>query len=77
MDKPRMTAEISTDFDCQATGLPAKHWGAAVFNVDDEEIVLEISAEEKIIIALQVGDEFAWKGTLEGFKILLKGDNSR
>ena len=74
MDEVRMTGELRTDYDCEAKGFPAKHWGEAVFNVGDEEIVLEISVEEKVIVAIMAGEEAVWKGTLEGLKKLLTGE---
>ncbi len=69
-----MTGEIRTDYDCEATGLPAERWGEAVFSVDNEEIVLEVSVEEKVIVAIMAGEKASWKGTLEGLKKLLKGE---
>jgi hypothetical protein len=74
MSEIRMTAEIRTDYDCETTGLPAERWGEAVFKIDDEEIVLEVSVEANTIIAIMVGDKASWKGTLEGFKKLLTGE---
>ena len=68
----RMSAEVRTDYDCEATGLPAERWGEAVFKVDEEEIVLEVSLEKDIIVALMVGETYTWKGTLAGFKELIK-----
>jgi len=73
MGEIRMTGEIRTDYDCETTGLPAERWGEAVFKAGDEEIILEISVEEKVIVAIMAG-EAAWKGTLEGLKKLLKGE---
>ena len=70
----RMTGEIRTDYDCEVAGLPAERWGEAVFKVNDEEIVLEISVEKDVIVAVMVGDNSVWKGTLEGFKKLLRGE---
>jgi len=70
----RMTGEIRTDYDCEVAGLPAERWGEAVFKVDDEEIVLEISVEEEVIVAIMAGDNSVWKGTLEGLKKLLRGE---
>ena len=67
-----MTAEIRTDYDCESTGLPAERWGEAVFKIGDEEIVLEVSVEKDVIVALMAGEAVAWKGTLKGFKELLK-----
>ena len=67
-----MTAEVRTDYDCEATGLPAQKWGEAVFNIGDEEIVFEVSVEEKIIVAMMVDETTTWKGTLEGLKELIK-----
>ncbi|OQX65111.1 MAG: hypothetical protein DRH37_10225 [Deltaproteobacteria bacterium] len=74
MGEIRMTGEIRTDYDCEATGLPAERWGEAVFSVDNEEIVLEVSVEEKVIVAIMAGEKASWKGTLEGLKKLLKGE---
>ena len=71
MSEIRMTGEIRTDYDCEITGLPAERWGEAVFKVDDEEIVLEVSVEKDIIVALMAGEEAVWKGTLKGLKQLL------
>jgi hypothetical protein len=69
-----MYGEIRTDYDCEATGLPAQRWGEAVFKVGNEEIVLEVSAEDKTIVAIMVGEDAAWKGTLDGLKQLLRGE---
>jgi hypothetical protein len=74
MSDIQMTGEIRTDYDCEATGLPAQHWGEAVFKIGDEEIVMEISVEKDIIIALMAGDDAVWKGTLAGLKQMLKGE---
>ncbi len=70
----RMTGEIRTDFDCEATGFPAERWGEAVFKIDEEEIVLEVSVEKDIIVSVMVGESAMWKGTLKGFKKLLRGN---
>jgi len=74
MSEIRMTGEIRTDYDCEATGMPAERWGEAVFKVGDDEIILEVSAEEKTIVAIMVNEDTAWKGTLEGLKKLLLGE---
>ncbi|MCP4350059.1 MAG: hypothetical protein GY795_31655 [Desulfobacterales bacterium] len=74
MAEIRMTGEIRTDYDCETTGLPAERWGEAVFKVGDEEIVLEVSVEEKVIVSIMAGEQAVWKGTLEGLKKLLKGE---
>ena len=74
MSEIRMTGEIRTDYDCEALGFPAERWGEAVFKVGDEEIVLEVSVEEKVIVAIMAGEDAVWKGTLEGLKQLLKGE---
>jgi len=71
MSEIRMTGEIRTDYDCESTGLPAERWGEAVFKVDDEEIVLEVSIEQDIIVAIMAGEKAVWKGTLKGLKQLL------
>ena len=74
MGEIRMTGEIRTDYDCEVEGLPAERWGEAVFKVGDEEIVMEISVEQDVIIAIMAGEDSIWKGTLEGLKKLLKGE---
>ncbi len=70
----RMTGEIRTDFDVEITGLPSERWGEAVFKIGGEEIIMEISVEDKTMVALSAGDDAVWKGTLEGLKLLLKGE---
>ena len=72
MGKIRMTGELRTDYDCEAIGFPAERWGEAVFKIKDEEIVLEISVEEKVIISMMAGEQAMWKGTLEGLKKLFR-----
>ncbi len=72
-----MTGELRTDLDCEVTGLPAQRWGEAVFKVQNEEIVLEISVEKDVIVAVMLGEEAGWKGTLKGFKLLLKEASQR
>lgn len=74
MDEIRMTGELRTDLDCEVTGFPCKRWGEAVLKVGDEEIVVEISVEDKVIVALMAGEDAVWKGTLEGLKKLLRGE---
>jgi hypothetical protein len=69
-----MTGEVRTDFDCETTGLPAERWAETVLKIGDEELVLEVSVEDKIIVALSAGDDAVWKGTLEGLKMLLRGE---
>jgi hypothetical protein len=67
MGKIRMTGEVRTDYDCEAIGFPAERWGEAVFRIEDEEIVLEVSVEEKVIVSIMAGEKAMWKGTLDGF----------
>lgn len=74
MSNIRMTGEIRTDYDCEVAGPPSERWGEAVFKVGDEEIVLEISVEKDVIVAIMAGDNSVWKGTLEGLKKLLQGE---
>ena len=69
-----MTGEIRTDRDCEYTDLPADRWGEAVFNIGGEELVMEVSLEDKVIVALMAGEDAVWKGTLEGLKMLLRGE---
>ncbi len=74
MSEIRMTTETRTDYECEASGLPAERWAEAVFKIGDEELVIEVSVEKTgVIVGIMVG-EVAWKGTLEGFKKLLKGE---
>ncbi len=72
MSEIRMVGEIRTDYECETTGLPAERWGEAVFKIGDEEVVLEVSVEKDIIVAIMAGDDFVWKGTLTGLKQLIK-----
>ncbi len=72
MSEIGMTAEVRTDYDCEATGLPAEKWGEAVFKIGDEEIVFEVSVEKNIIVAMMVDEATTWKGTLAGLKELIK-----
>lgn len=77
MSEIRMTSEMRTDYDCEAIGFPAERWGEAVFTVGDEEIAIEISVEDDIVVAImagKTGEEIVWKGTLKGFKKLLAGE---
>lgn len=69
-----MTAELKTDLDCEIKGIPAGKYGEAVFNIDGEELAMEVSIEDKIIVALMAGDDAVWKGTFEGLKMLLRGE---
>jgi len=72
MSDIRMTAEIRTDYDCETTGLPAERWGEAVFKIGDEELVFEVSVEKDVIVAMMADEKTAWKGSLAGFKQLIK-----
>jgi len=74
MSKIRMTGELRTDYDCEATGMPAERWAEAVFQIDGEELVLEVSVEDDVIVALMAGEDTAWKGTLKGLKQILRGE---
>lgn len=68
----RMYSEMRTDYDCEVTGLPAERWGEAVFKIDEEELVFEVSVEKNIIVAIMVDENTTWKGTLTGLKQLIK-----
>jgi hypothetical protein len=70
----RMTGEIRTDYDCESTGLPAERWAEAVFKIGDEELVFEISVEKDVVVAIMIGEDAAWRGTLKGLKQFLKGE---
>jgi hypothetical protein len=72
MAEIRVTGEMRTDYDCEALGLPAERWAEAVFKVGDEEIVLEVSVEKDVIVAVMAGEGAVWKGTLTGLKKLLQ-----
>ncbi|MCP3921926.1 MAG: hypothetical protein GY714_04995 [Desulfobacterales bacterium] len=74
MSEIRMTCEVRTDYDCEATGMPAERWGEAVFNIgDDKELVMEVSVEETgNIVAIMAGEDAVWKGTYEGLRKMLK-----
>ena len=74
MGEIRMTGEIRTDYDCEATGLPAERWAEAVFKIDDEEIIFEFSVEKDVVVSIMAGEDAGWKGTLAGLKKLLKGE---
>jgi hypothetical protein len=45
-----------------------------VLKIGEEEIVMEISVEDKVIVAIMAGEEAVWKGSLEGLKKLLTGE---
>ena len=72
MSEIRMTAELRTDYDCEAVGFPAERWGEAVFKVAGEELVLEVSVEKDVIVAIMAGEDAVWKGTLKGLKQVIK-----
>jgi hypothetical protein len=72
MSEIRMTGEIRTDYDCETTGMPAERWGEAVFKIGDEEIVMEVSVEKDVIVAIMAGEDAVWKGTLKGLKQMLQ-----
>jgi len=74
MAEIRAVGEMRTDLDQEATDLKAERWAEAVFTIGEEELVLEISVEENVMVALMVGDEAQWKGTLEGLKRFLRGE---
>jgi hypothetical protein len=70
----RIIGELRTDYDCEANGMPAERWAEAVFKIGDEEIVLEVSVEKDVIVAIAVGEDATWKGTLAGLKKILRGE---
>jgi hypothetical protein len=74
MDDIKLTGEFRTDYDIEITGIPAGQYGEAMFKIGDEEIVMEISVEDKVVVALMVGEDAVWKGTLAGLKQLLRGE---
>jgi hypothetical protein len=77
MSEIRMTAEARTDYECEATGLPAERWGEAVFKIGDEELVMEVSVEKSVIVSIMAGEDAVWKGTLDGLKEMLKAQLKR
>ncbi len=74
MSEIRMTGELRTDYDCESIGFSAERWGEAVFKIGEEEIVFEVSVEDDVIISIMTGEDAQWKGTLKGFKQILKGE---
>jgi hypothetical protein len=72
MSEIRMTTEMRTDYDCEVAGLPSERWAEAVFKMNGEELVFEVSVEKNVIVAIMAGEDAVWKGTLDGLKILLK-----
>lgn len=72
MPEIRMHGEMRTDYDCETTGLPAERWAEAVFNLGEEELVIEVSVEKDVIVAIMAGEDAIWKGTFKGLKELLK-----
>jgi hypothetical protein len=72
MSDIRMTTEMRTDYDCETTGMPAERWAEAVFTVGEQEIAIEVSVEQDVIVAVMAGEDAVWKGTLEGFRRLLR-----
>lgn len=72
MSDIHMTTEMRTDYDCEVTGMPAERWSEAVFTIGDQELVVEVSVEKDVIVALMAGEDAVWKGTLEGFRQLLQ-----
>jgi hypothetical protein len=74
MTEIRMTGELRTDYDCEANGMPAERWAEAVFKIGGEEIVLEVSVEKEVIVAIAAGEDAVWKGTLDGLKKLLRNE---
>jgi hypothetical protein len=74
MTEIRMTGELRTDYECEANGMPAERWAEAVFKIGGEEIVLEVSVEKEVIVAIAAGEDAVWKGTLEGLKKLLRNE---
>jgi hypothetical protein len=71
MSDIRMTCEVRTDYDCESTGLPAERWAESVFKFDEEELVMEVSIEKDVIVAIMAGESTVWKGTYKGLKELL------
>ena len=76
MSEIRMTVEVRTDYECEATGLPAERWAEAVFKLGTEELVLEVSTEKDVIVAIMAGEDAVWKGTLAGLKKLLRSQSA-
>ncbi|HOP07502.1 MAG TPA: hypothetical protein PLF13_09445 [candidate division Zixibacteria bacterium] len=70
----KMTGELRTDLDHEFTDIPADKWAETVLTINGEEIVVEVSLEDKPIVAIMAGEEAVWKGTLEGLKMLLRGE---
>lgn len=47
----------------------------ALFKIDDEEIVLEVSVEDSVIVAIMAGEAAVWRSTREGFEANFKESN--
>jgi hypothetical protein len=54
--------------------MPAERWSEAVFSIGDQELVVEVSVEKDVIVAVMAGEDAVWKGTLEGFRQLLQSN---
>jgi len=52
-----LKAELRTDMDCEVSGIPANRWAEIVLKVGVEEVVMEISLEEKPMLAVLAGEE--------------------
>jgi hypothetical protein len=58
----------------KASSYPWSGGVEALFKIDDEEIVLEVSAEDSVIVAIMAAEDAVWKSTLEDLKKILKKD---
>ena len=48
-----------------------------VLKIDNEEIVLEVSVEDSVIVAIMAGEDAVCKSTLEDLKQILKRERLR
>jgi len=40
----------------------------------ESTVVFEISVEKDVVVAIMIGEDAAWRGTLKGLKQFLKGE---
>jgi hypothetical protein len=60
---------------CETNGLPAERWGVAVFRINEEAFVMEVSVEKDIndiMVSMMVDEKTNWRGMLKGLKQLIR-----
>jgi len=76
LDQIKLRGELRTDLDCEIANIPGDKYAEAVLTIGDEELAMEVSIEDKIMVALMAGDDAVFKGSLDGLKKLLRGEIS-